>query len=87
MADERVSVAASTVPATASMLVSQGDCSAQCLVSSETEATACACDCRGRHHGKLADILVPGTRRRPPKPKPAEPTLFDIALLEPAGVP
>jgi hypothetical protein len=50
------------LPLTAGELVSEGLCSAACLIASEG---ACICRCRGSYHGVLADAPIPQAQRLP----------------------
>jgi hypothetical protein len=87
--DEAVTVFASDQPATAAALCAgkQPECTPQCLLAVGTETRQCGCPCGGVHHGKLAAVPVPETRRRPPPERVDEPPLFDITHPEPEEVP
>ena len=61
--------------ATALQVLRTGQCSASCLLGTETGR--CSCRCGGSHHGSLTAILehqaeaerTPGTRRTPQEPQ------------------
>lgn len=47
-----------TSPVDAATLVSEGECSPQCLVSPANTHRICHCVCRGAYHGALANTQV-----------------------------